>query len=136
MAAGKSQPRGRTSPVGVKLDIVLDALRVWEHRSFRRAADALGAQESTLSRHVRQLEDCLGVSLFERDGTGVRRRLRDPGDRRGVLAELTNKGRNAIDAIWDEYVRNAESFFSGYTTAELKAILRYLQRVDWPRRPT
>jgi DNA-binding transcriptional LysR family regulator len=72
MRARKSQPRARTSSATVKLDIVLDALRVWENRSFRRAADVLGVQESTLSRHVRELEEHLGVSLFERDANGVR----------------------------------------------------------------
>jgi DNA-binding MarR family transcriptional regulator len=58
---------------------------------------------------------------------GYARRLRHPDDRRGVLVELTNKGRKAIDAIWGEYVRTAETFFSRYTTSELRTILRYLQ---------
>jgi DNA-binding MarR family transcriptional regulator len=58
---------------------------------------------------------------------GYVRRLRHPDDRRGVLVELTDRGRKAIDAIWGEYVRNAEAFYSGYSTAELKCILRYLQ---------
>jgi hypothetical protein len=34
---------------------------------------------------------------------------------------------SAIDAIWGEYIRNAETFYSGYSTKELKSILRYLQ---------
>jgi DNA-binding MarR family transcriptional regulator len=67
------------------------------------------------------------TALDRIEHAGYARRLRDPDDRRGVLVELTDKGRSAIDAIWGEYVRNAESFYSGYTTTELKAILRYLQ---------
>lgn len=43
-----------------------------EHGSFRRAAAALGVKQSTLSRRVRQLEEELGVSLFERSSGGVR----------------------------------------------------------------
>jgi DNA-binding transcriptional LysR family regulator len=72
MPSRKSPNPGRTSSAAISLDTVVDALRVWEHRSFRRAADALGVQESTLSRHVRELEEQLGVSLFERERTGVR----------------------------------------------------------------
>jgi DNA-binding MarR family transcriptional regulator len=58
---------------------------------------------------------------------GYARRLRHPDDRRGVLVELTDKARSAIDTILGEYVRKAESFYSGYSTKELKTILRYLQ---------
>ena len=48
------------------------ALVVAEHLSFRRAAAALGIQQSAVSRSVRSLEDTLGVSLFERYHGGVR----------------------------------------------------------------
>lgn len=50
-----------------------------ESGSFRRAADALGIGQSSISRGVRRLEDQLGVSLFERSHTGVR--LTDAGQR-------------------------------------------------------
>ena len=40
---------------------------------------------------------------------GYARMLRHPDDRRGVLVELTDKARRAIDAIWGAYVRNAET---------------------------
>lgn len=43
-----------------------------EHGAFRRAAAALGVQESTISRAVRDLEDDLGASLFHRHIGGVR----------------------------------------------------------------
>lgn len=42
------------------------------HRSFRRAAEALGVKQSTLSRCIRQMEDRLGVVVFERSSGGVR----------------------------------------------------------------
>jgi len=50
-----------------------------ERGSFRRAARALGIQQSAISRRIRDLEDELGVSLFIRDHTGVR--LTDAGKR-------------------------------------------------------
>lgn len=43
-----------------------------DHGSFRRAAAALDVKQSTLSRRVRQLEDDLGVKLFDRSSGGVR----------------------------------------------------------------
>ncbi|MFC5422869.1 LysR family transcriptional regulator [Bosea eneae] len=64
---------------------------VSEAGGFRRAAEYLGIEQSALSRRVRNLEDELGVSLFERHRGGVR--LTRAGDRfkqdvRAVLASL------------------------------------------------
>jgi DNA-binding transcriptional LysR family regulator len=42
------------------------------HGSFRKAADALGLKQSNLSRRIRDLEDKLGMKLFERTNGGVR----------------------------------------------------------------
>src|SRR5215510_6975729 len=67
------------------------------------------------------------TALDRIEQAGYARRLRHPNDRRGVLVELTDKARKAIDAIWGPYMRNAETFFATYSVADLMAILRYLQ---------
>ena len=43
-----------------------------EYGSFRQAGRAIGIQESTISRRIRDLEDQLGASLFHRHASGVR----------------------------------------------------------------
>jgi LysR family transcriptional regulator, nitrogen assimilation regulatory protein len=45
--------------------------KVAEYGSFSRAAVAIGINQSALSRHVRNLELDLGISLFYRNGRGV-----------------------------------------------------------------
>jgi len=45
--------------------------KVAEYGSFSRAAVAIGINQSALSRHVRNLELDLGLSLFYRNGRGV-----------------------------------------------------------------
>jgi DNA-binding transcriptional LysR family regulator len=42
-----------------------------EYGSFRRAAEALLMRQSTLSRSIRQLEETIGVTVFERSSGGV-----------------------------------------------------------------
>ncbi|KMW60510.1 Glycine cleavage system transcriptional activator GcvA [Candidatus Rhodobacter oscarellae] len=53
----------------------LNALRAFEaagrHQSFSRAAEELGVAHSSISRHVRGLEDRLGVGLFQAVSQGV-----------------------------------------------------------------
>jgi DNA-binding transcriptional LysR family regulator len=42
-----------------------------DHGSFRQAAEALAVRQSTLSRSIKQFEQLLGVSLFERSSGGA-----------------------------------------------------------------
>jgi DNA-binding transcriptional LysR family regulator len=62
---------GAPSPA-LTLISVSQALLVGEYLSFRRVATVLGVRQSAVSRRVRELEDELGVSLFERHHAGVR----------------------------------------------------------------
>jgi DNA-binding transcriptional LysR family regulator len=48
------------------------AVSAAEHGSFRRAAEALLLRQSTLSRCIRQLEESIGMIVFERSSGGVR----------------------------------------------------------------
>lgn len=56
----------------IELASVTQALKVAEHRSFRRAAEALGICQSSISKRVRNLENILGVDLFDRHHAGVK----------------------------------------------------------------
>jgi len=47
------------------------ASAVAEHGGFRRAADALGVSQPTISRSIQRLESCLGAPLFDRGRHGV-----------------------------------------------------------------
>lgn len=53
-------------------------LAVAEHGSFTRAASALHVSQPALSQQIRQLEESLGVPLFDRSGRQIR--LTDAGD--------------------------------------------------------
>ncbi len=52
-------------------------LAVAEHGGFTRAASALHVSQPALSQQIRQLEESLGVPLFDRSGRTII--LTDPG---------------------------------------------------------
>ncbi|MCJ8138930.1 LysR family transcriptional regulator [Falsirhodobacter halotolerans] len=70
-----------------------------QHGGFRAASDATGVAQSAISRRVRHLEDRMKITIFERDGRGVRltavgRRLLEEAEtlitqRDRILDELT-----------------------------------------------
>jgi DNA-binding transcriptional LysR family regulator len=72
MSQRKSSSRTTAKSATINSVSVAQALVVAKHLSFRAAARALGIRQSAVSRHVRALEDELGVSLFERHHAGVR----------------------------------------------------------------
>lgn len=62
------------SPLGSRIPLVslIHALAVAEHLNFRHAASALGVSQSSVSARIKQLEQDLGIPLFERRHRGVR----------------------------------------------------------------
>src|SRR5260370_10989205 len=67
---GDTVIRGRGA--AVDLQHLRYAVAAADHGSFRRAAEVLLLQQSTLSRCIRQLEHVVGMTLFERSSGGVR----------------------------------------------------------------
>ena len=78
-------------------------LAVAEYRNFTRAADALHVSQPALSQQIKQLEETLGVQLFDRSGRAVR--PTDMGQvyidhARRALVEL-EAGRHALGDVRD-----------------------------------
>jgi len=63
------------------------------------------------------------VDHLERDGLVVR--VPDPADRRSVLARLTERGEERIDAVWEESVVHQRGLLTGFAPEDL-ARLRHL----------
>jgi DNA-binding transcriptional LysR family regulator len=68
----------------IELTSVLQAMKVAEHLSFRGAAEALGVCQSSVSKRVMNLENLLGVDLFDRRHAGVK---------------VTNAGRHFLEHV-------------------------------------
>ncbi len=62
-----------------------------DHGSFRRAAAALGVQESAVSRRIRDVEERMGATFFIRSSSGVK--LTDAGK------QFVQRGRKALSEI-------------------------------------
>jgi DNA-binding MarR family transcriptional regulator len=67
------------------------------------------------------------TALDRVERAGYARRKPDPNDRRGVLVELTDKGRRTTAAIWSELAQEGQALLSRYTAAELQVVLRFLE---------
>ena len=73
------------------IDIIRAIVR---HGGFRAASDATGLAQSAISRRVRHLESRMRITIFERDGRGVR--LTAPGRRLVEEAEILIAQRDRI----------------------------------------
>ncbi|TAH68605.1 MAG: LysR family transcriptional regulator [Rhodopseudomonas palustris] len=72
----QERPTGTATQTALGLRVPLvslvQALSVAEHLNFRHAASALGVSQSSVSMRIKQLEQDLGIILFERRHRGVR----------------------------------------------------------------
>lgn len=80
------------------------AVAAAHYGSFRRAAEALGVEQSSLSRRIRQMEDRLGVAVFERSRSGVRLTT--------VGTEILRTSRHLVDGL-DHMMASAKAVRRG-----------------------
>lgn len=100
---------------------------VAEASGVRRAAVNLGVRQSIVSRRVRDLEDDLGVSLFERHRAGVRLTYagtRFLGDLRSILARLDAAVRSVAAAGTAGEGRLKIGVVASFSTSFLNRLLR------------
>ena len=121
----KNTPRrSLTSAIG--LMHLRYAVAAADHGSIRRAAEALLLQQSTLSRCIRQLEERIGVVVFERSSGGVR--VTEAGRNflrmaRSVLEQMDTLMASAHNAGRGEPGRLAIGFYTSLSTGNLRATL-------------
>jgi DNA-binding transcriptional LysR family regulator len=115
-----------TSPA-LTLVSVSQALLVGEYLSFRRVATVLGLRQSAVSRRVRELEDELGVSLFERHRAGVRvtnAGVRFLQEARAALLQLDHAVKTATTAGSGKIGRISIGILSSIGTGYLRKLIQ------------
>jgi DNA-binding transcriptional LysR family regulator len=127
MSQSKSRrKKGVTSPA-LTLVSVSQALLVGEYLSFRRVATVLGLRQSAVSRRVRELEDELGVSLFERHHAGVRvtnAGVRFLQEARAALLQLDHAVKTATTAGSGKIGRISIGILSSIGTGYLRKLIQ------------
>ena len=94
--------------------------------SFRRAAESLLVQQSTLSRCISQLEHSIGMTIFERSSSGVR--ATDAGRdflhvARSILEQVDSLVTRAHRTGRGEAGRLTIGFYTSLTAGNLRATL-------------
>src|SRR5262245_35581177 len=127
MSSSRSRrKKGAPSPA-LTLISLSQALLVGEYLSFRRVASVLGVRQSAVSRRVRELEDELGVSLFERHQTGVRvtnAGVRFLQEAREALLQLDNAVKTATAAGSGTIGRLSIGILSSVATCYLRELIQ------------
>lgn len=110
------------------------AVLILEHGSFSVAGQVLDVRTSVVSRRARNLEDAIGVSLFDRSSKGVRVTI--AGERvlrrgRAILAEIDTLKQtaalNPFSIVWSR--QNSNPVFRRFlAAARLRAAERRTSR--------
>ncbi len=120
------------SPSALTLQNLRYALAAAEHGSFRRAGEVLLLQQSTLSRCVRQLEDSIGMVVFERSSGGVRA---TPAGRQFLRKRAVDPGAGG-GAGWRQRRARAAARPAGFRSGSTRRCRRKSSRDDDGRRKT
>jgi DNA-binding transcriptional LysR family regulator len=127
MSHSKSRRKKAAISPALTLVSVTQALLVGDYLSFRRVATVLGVRQSAVSRRVRELEDELGVSLFERHHAGVR--ITNAGVRflqeaRAALLQLDQAVKTATAAGGGKIGRLSIGILSSIATGYLRELIQ------------
>lgn len=97
--------------------------------TLRRAGQPFRLNPSDLSATLLLSTGAMTNRLDGLESAGLVRRLPDPDDRRGVLVELTPRGRVLIDRILTAHVRNEERILESLTGADRRQLTRLLRKL-------
>jgi molybdate transport repressor ModE-like protein len=105
-------------PTAPQLDwnLVRSFVAVADQGSLSRAARQLGLAHPTIARHVQQLEEALGIRLFERTASGLA--INEAGARLAEVGRRMQKDASAFDAV-AESLRTTRSGVVRITHSEL-----------------
>jgi DNA-binding transcriptional LysR family regulator len=116
----------KVRPSSIELKHLRFAVKAAELGSFRRAADTIRVKQSTLSRTIRELEDSLGTSIFERYCGGVR--ATQAGDDflravRSIIEQIDSLAINTHSAGQGEIGKLTIGFYTSLSSGNLRATL-------------
>jgi DNA-binding transcriptional LysR family regulator len=124
--------RVRERTPALTLQNLLYAVAAADHGSFRRAAEALFLRQSTLSRCIRQLEDAIGVVLFDRFSGGVRETWAGRGfirAARSILEQVDSLLASARNISRGDAGRLAIGFYTSLSAGNFRAsLMEFRQR--------
>jgi DNA-binding MarR family transcriptional regulator len=86
-----------------------------------RPTDLTGATMLTSSGTTKRLDHLERAGLIEREA--------DPGDRRGILIALTDKGREVIDGVTAAHLENERELLGALTDAEQRRLAELLRKL-------
>jgi DNA-binding transcriptional LysR family regulator len=130
--SGEPYEKNSIASVAMELRHLRYVIAAADYHSLRRAAEALHLKQSTISRCVRDLEEELHVSLFERSRAGVRPTAAGTAfitSARRVVHEIDCITKMARAAGRGEVGRLSIGFYTSLSTGNLRAtLLDYMQR--------
>lgn len=97
--------------------------------SLRRAGTPYRRNPSDLSASLLLSTGAMTNRIDRLERAGLVRRLPDPADRRGILVELTRRGRGVVDRTLTSHVANEERILARLSGNERRALANLLRKL-------
>jgi DNA-binding MarR family transcriptional regulator len=97
--------------------------------SLRRAGPPYRLSPTQLYRGLMRTSGTMTHRLAQLRSAGLIRRTPDPADGRGLLVELTAKGRRLVDRLAAGHLANEDRLLAGLTAAEREELERLLRKL-------
>jgi DNA-binding MarR family transcriptional regulator len=101
------------------------------NRTDMRALDVINREGPVTAGRVAEAtgltSGAMTTALDRLERAGVARRVRDPGDRRRVLLEITPEAQREAGRYYGPHLAHAEGLYRRYTTAQLELLLEFVR---------
>lgn len=101
------------------------------NRTDMRCLDVLGREGPVTAGRLAEAtgltSGAMTTALDRLERAGLARRLRDAGDRRRVLVEMTPEARRQAPRFYGEHIAHSERLYKRYTEAQLELLLEFVR---------